>query len=164
MPDAPATWDRVAPYYDDWIPPDAGDVEFYVDRARAGAGPVVERGPGTGRVTLPLARAGVRVIAVDWSAEMLEICRRRAASEGIGEAPDRRVGDSRRPPVSERVELVICPFRSFMHLPGDADRRQALAAVRGMLRPEGRFVFDVFAPPAGEDDPQRTQWVERGPT
>jgi SAM-dependent methyltransferase len=164
MTDAHATWDRVAPYYDDWIPPDAGDVEFYVEAARRCDGPVVELGPGTGRVTLPLARAGVRVIGVDWSAQMLEICRRRAAEEGVAEELDLRVGDFRRPPVQERVGLVICPFRSFMHLPSDADRREALRAVHRMLQPRGQFIFDVFAPPADEDDPERSQWVERGAT
>jgi hypothetical protein len=33
-----------------------------------------------------------------------------------------------------------------------------------MLQPGGQFVFDVFAPPADESDPERSQWVERGPT
>jgi SAM-dependent methyltransferase len=95
---------------------------------------------------------------------MLEICRRRAAEEGVAEELDLRVGDFRRPPVQERVGLVICPFRSFMHLPSDADRREALRAVHRMLQPRGQFIFDVFAPPADEDDPERSQWVERGAT
>jgi len=94
---------------------------------------------------------------------MLETCGRRAAQQDLGDVIDLRLGDFRRPPVTERVPLVICPFRSFMHLTADTDRRQALAAVRKMLLPDGRFVFDVFAPPASEDDTARTQWIDRGP-
>lgn len=164
MSDASAKWDRLAPYYDAWIPQDSGDVEFYVEQARCSGGLVVELGPGTGRVTVPIARAGVRVIGVDYSAEMLEICRRRADEAGVGEAVDLRLGDFRSPPVRERAALVVCPFRSFMHLTTDADRRQALKAVREILLPGGKFIFDVFAPPADETAPARTQWVERGPT
>src|SRR4051812_40075284 len=162
MTDAPATWDRVARHYDAWIARDAGDVAFYVEQARGSGAPVVELGPGPGRVTVPLARAGIRVIGVDFSAEMLEICGRRAAEEGVADVLDLRVGDFRNPPVTERVDLVICPLRSFMHLPTDADRRRALAAVHGMLERGGRFVFDVFAPPSEENKPQRAQWVQRG--
>jgi hypothetical protein len=45
----------------------------------------------------------------------------------------------------------------------DADRRQALHAVRDRLAPGGRFAFDVFAP--GSDDIAEThgRWLEREP-
>src|SRR6478609_5969512 len=123
MSDSAQIWDGLAPYYDQWVAPDEGDRDFYVDQALRSGGPVVELGPGTGRVTLPIARAGVRVIGVDSSQRMLEVCGRRAQEEGLGDLVDLRLGDFRAPPVNERVPLVICPFRSFMHLTGDADRR-----------------------------------------
>ena len=41
---------------------------------------------------------------------------------------------------------MICPFRSLLHMETDSDRRAALRAIRGLLGPESRFVFDVFAP------------------
>jgi predicted RNA methylase len=39
----------------------AGDVAFYTRRARKAGGTVLELGCGTGRVALPLARAGLAV-------------------------------------------------------------------------------------------------------
>ncbi|MBA3412132.1 MAG: hypothetical protein H0T09_00410, partial [Actinobacteria bacterium] len=67
------------------------------------------------------------------------------------------------PPVEERVPLVTCPFRSFLHLADDADRLRALRAARELLLPDGRLVFDVFAP--GQDDIAEThgRWLEREP-
>jgi hypothetical protein len=45
----------------------------------------------------------------------------------------------------------------------EADRRRALSAVRRLLEPGGRFVFDVFAP--GTEDIADTHgvWLEREP-
>ena len=47
-----------------------GDVEFYIDQARA-RGPVLDLGGGTGRVAWPLAEAGFEVTSLDLSAPML---------------------------------------------------------------------------------------------
>jgi 2-polyprenyl-3-methyl-5-hydroxy-6-metoxy-1,4-benzoquinol methylase len=41
-----------------------GDIRFFVDQAKKVTAPVLEYGAGAGRVTLPLARAGVDVLAV----------------------------------------------------------------------------------------------------
>ena len=127
------------------------------------AGPVVELGVGTGRIAIPLARAGIRVIGVDSSLEMLELCRKRARDEAVDARLDLRLGDLRRPPVAERVPLVICPFRSYLHLEDDGERLDALLAAREILEPGGRLVFDVFAP--SDDDVAEThgRWLEREP-
>ena len=81
----------------------------------------------------------------------------------MSELVDLRLGDVTQPPVEERVRLVTCPFRSFLHLLDDEQRLRALGAVRELLVPGGRFVFDVFAP--GPDDIQDThgRWLEREP-
>jgi SAM-dependent methyltransferase len=106
---------------------------------------------------------GIRVIGVDSSAGMLEVARERAESAGVANLVELRLGDLRAPPVSERVELVICPFRSYLHLRTDAERLRALIAARDLLVPGGRLVFDVFAP--GADDIAETdgRWLEREP-
>jgi SAM-dependent methyltransferase len=158
-------YDSIAELYDPWSRSVTEDVGFYVEEAvaRAGAGAVVELGVGTGRIAVPTAAQGIRVIGVDSSPGMLEVCRQRAELAGVSELIDLRLGDITAPPVEERVGLVTCPFRSFLHLLDDDARLRALRASRELLVPGGRLVFDVFAP--GADDIANThgRWLEREP-
>jgi len=100
------SYDDFAHHYDVWAPSEVDDVAFYVEQARASGGPVVELGVGTGRVAVPIARAGVRVIGIDMSAEMLERCRLQAEQAGVTDLIDLRLGDFRSPPVTETVPLA----------------------------------------------------------
>jgi len=134
-----------------------------VAEARKARGTVVELGVGTGRIAVPTAEAGVRVIGVDSSAGMLEVCRARAAEAGVADRLDLRLGDLRDPPVTERVPLVTCPFRSYLHLTDDAERLAALRAARDLLVDGGRLVFDVFAPSAEDIAETNGRWLEREP-
>ena len=73
------------------------------------------------------------MIGVDSSREMLAACRRRAEAAGVAELLDLRLGDLRNPPLDEQVPLVICPFRSYLHLADDGERVEALEAARERL-------------------------------
>jgi SAM-dependent methyltransferase len=138
-------------------------VGFYVAEARKAGGPIVELGVGTGRIAVPVAKAGVRVIGVDSSQAMLDICRARAEEAGVAELLDLRLGDLRSPPVAERVALVTCPFRALLHLGTDEERLEALRTARELLVPGGRFVFDVFAPSREDVEETNGRWLEREP-
>jgi SAM-dependent methyltransferase len=157
------SYDEIARLYDPWSVSVTEDVGFYVSEARHVAPPVVELGVGTGRIAVPIAAEGICVIGVDSSAGMLEVCRERAEVAGVADLVDLRLGDLRAPPVDERVELVVCPFRSFLHLHRDEERLEGLRAARGLLVDGGRLIFDVFAP--GDDDIAEThgRWLEREP-
>jgi SAM-dependent methyltransferase len=157
----PSPYDAIAELYDPWSASVVEDVAFYLEEARRSGGPVLELGVGTGRIAVPIAADGIRVIGVDSSRRMLDVCARRAALAGV--VLDLRVGDLRRPPVSERVPLVICPFRSLLHLQTDDERREVFAAVRALLVPGGRFVFDVFTPGADDIVQTHDRWLEREP-
>ena len=156
-------YDAIARLYDPWSVSVTEDVAFYVEEARRAASPVVELGVGTGRIAVPTAAAGVRVIGVDSSPGMLEVCLERAELAGVADRLDLRRGELEAPPVDERVALVTCPFRSYLHLLDDDARLRSLRAVHRLLVPGGRFVFDVFAP--GPDDIAEThgRWLEREP-
>src|SRR5215510_15572423 len=128
-------YDAIAELYDPWSVSVVEDVGFYLEEARRSGGPVVELGVGTGRIAIPIAADGIRVIGVDSSRRMLEVCARRAALAGVD--VDLRLGDLREPPVRERVPLVICPFRSLLHMETEDEKLRALRAARDLLEPGG---------------------------
>jgi SAM-dependent methyltransferase len=111
---------------------------------------ILELACGTGRLTLPLARLSVaeEVVGVDASAPFLARARERLA----GEPSDvqRRVrfveGDMREVAVEGPFDLVLVPFNSLAYLATREDRLRALAGIRGLLRPGGRFGFDLLQP------------------
>jgi len=156
-------YDSIARLYDPWSVSVTEDVEFYVEEAQKAGSPVVELGVGTGRIAVPTAAAGIRVIGVDSSPGMLEVCREAAELAGVAGLLDLRLGEVEAPPVDERVGLVTCPFRSFLHLLDDDARLRALRAARELLVPGGRFVFDVFAPSAADIADTNARWLEREP-
>ncbi len=156
-------YDPIARIYDPWSRSVTEDIGFYVERAVESGGPVVELAVGTGRIAVPIAEAGMRVIGVDSSPGMLAVARETAAAAGVEALVDLRVGDLTDPPVTERVPLVVCPFRTLLHMPSEAEKLRALRAAHRLLAPGGAFVFDVFCPSAVDIQETHGIWLEREP-
>src|SRR3954447_20160684 len=156
-------YDRIARIYDPWSRTVVEDVPFYVELAKQAGGPVGELGVGTGRIAIPIAAAGIRVIGVDTSPGMLEVAREQAELAGVSELVDLRVGDLRKPGVRGKFPLVTSPFRAMLHMETETDRRLALRAARKLLMPDGRFAFDVFEPSTDDIDETHDRWLEREP-
>lgn len=125
------------------------DVDHYCARV-AGVPRVLELGCGSGRVTLPLARAGTSVVAVDRAAVMVEALADRLGREPpeVGGRVRAVVADLRRLSLPDEAPfpLVLCPFNTFLHLYDRHDVAAALEVVRRQLAPGGRFVFDTSMP------------------
>ncbi len=138
--------DIYAPFaeiYEEWSAPMTDDVPFYVELAREADGPVVELAVGTGRVAVPVAQAiERRLIGIDRSPAML--AKARAAADAAGVDLELREGDMRELSLDEPAALVYCPYRSLLHLPTWADRRQVFERVAAALRPGGRFAWNAF--------------------
>lgn len=135
--------------YDLVIPPSfRGDVEWYRRKARECGGTVLELGAGTGRITLGIAQDGVSVHALDADAGMLDRLRQKLAQQpaAVRERVALTVGDMRTFALGERFDLIIAPFRAFLHNVTAEDRQACLGRVREHLRPGGCFAFDVFHP------------------
>jgi ubiquinone/menaquinone biosynthesis C-methylase UbiE len=158
-----ALYDAIAMIYDPWSRSVVEDVEFYVDQALASGGPVVELATGTGRIAVPIAKAGVPVIGVDLSEGMLGVARTYAEREGVSDLVDLRLGDMLDPPVRERVPLVLVPFRSLLHMPTVEEKATVLRAAHRLLHPDGLLVFDVFTPGADDIAETHGRWLEREP-
>jgi ubiquinone/menaquinone biosynthesis C-methylase UbiE len=127
--------------------PIAGDVAFYLDCARRFGDPVLELAAGTGRVLIPLAKAGYEVVGLDAAPAMLEVARAKLGSEPELAARARLVeGDMRDFSLDRRVRLVLIPARAFQHVVEPEDQRRTLQCVRRHLEPGGHLVVDLFDP------------------
>lgn len=141
------------------------DVAFYVALARSIGGPVLEYGAGSGRIALPMARAGLRVDAVDASGPMLAELAAGLAREPVAVRGRVRAfeGDMRSFSAGRRYALVVCAFNTFLHLYERDDAERFLARVRRHLAPGGRFAFDVSVPHPADlaRDPDRAHRTPR---
>jgi SAM-dependent methyltransferase len=126
------------------------DVRFYRTLADERGGPILDLGCGTGRLMLPLLRAGHVVVGIDRAPAMLS----RAAARLGRLAPRirRRAlllrGDLRRLPVAGRFQFAVAAFHTVQHLPTDRELGRFFAGVARALQPGGWFAFDTFAPNA----------------
>jgi len=140
-------WDAYADFYD-WENAqtlDRRDVRFWKQMALRAGGPVLELGCGTGRVTIPVARAGARVVGVDRSAEMLGHARKRARRARLQGHVSWLRGDIRALPFrkSSRFDLVMAPYGVLQSLVRESDLKATLAAVNRVLAPGGVFGVDL---------------------
>ncbi|RPI52184.1 MAG: class I SAM-dependent methyltransferase [Acidobacteria bacterium] len=140
-------WDDYAPFYD-WENAqtlDRRDVGFWRRMAGRARGPVLELGCGTGRVTIPAARAGARIVGLDRSSEMLAHALKRSKRARL----DRRLswirGDIRFLPfrTSARFDLVMAPYGILQSLVRESDLKATLNAVERVLAPGGIFGVDL---------------------
>jgi SAM-dependent methyltransferase len=135
-------------YYDCVATGVAGDIAYYVDEARSAGSPVLEVGCGTGRILIPTAEAGVDIVGLDASRDMLAIARGKLDRR----PPDvqRRVhlveGDMRHFALNRRFSLVTIPYRAFLHNLDVEDQLRTLRRVREHLADDGRLIFNVFDP------------------
>ncbi len=135
-------------YYTHTYAPRDTDVRYYVEQACAAGGDVLELGAGNGRITLPMARHGVRVVAVDHSRPMLDDLRARLTDEPAAVAARVRVheGDIRGVRLRRRFARVFCPFNTALHLYTRDDAERFFATVKQHLAPGGELVVDLSVP------------------
>jgi SAM-dependent methyltransferase len=125
-----------------------GDIDFIRRLAKETGGPVLDVGCGTGRVAAPLATDGYEVVGVDVSRPMLRLAESRRASLDA-EAASRLSfdqADMTTLDLGRDFALIVAPSRVFQFALTSQAQRQALAALRRHLRPDGRLVLDLFDP------------------
>lgn len=101
------------------------------------AGPVLDIGAGTGRVTLELARAGVSVTALDRDEDLLAELRGRAAGLPV----DAVCADARSFSLGRSFSLCLVPMQTIQLLGGPSGRLAFFACAREHLAPGGRLAI-----------------------
>src|SRR2546422_5457054 len=136
-------WDEYAPFYDWENARTLGrrDVPFWRRVAADANGPVLELGCGTGRVTRPLARAGIDIVGIDRSAKMLDRARRSATASRFMKLVR---GDIRQLPFANRsFPMVIAPYGILQSLIRPNDLTATLTSVARVVAPGGIFGVDL---------------------
>ncbi|MCX7623853.1 MAG: class I SAM-dependent methyltransferase [Thermomicrobium sp.] len=140
-------YELIAEYYDLEFADFQADVDLYLAFAQRSGGPILEVGCGTGRLLVPLARAGYEVHGVDRSPAMLARARERVTREGLervrlyradmvelGELP------------AGTYRLAIVALNGFLHLPDRRAQQRALGELHRVLATGGLLLLDVLHP------------------
>jgi SAM-dependent methyltransferase len=146
------------------------DAELYQQLAHEVGGAVLELAVGSGRLGIPIALAGQRVVGVDNDPAMLE--RARAEWERARGPIERdrftvREGDLFTFRSGERFGLTFLAVNTFLLAEDDAARLAVLTTMREHLQPGGIAAVEVSTPDAAElasfDGRLQLEWLRREP-
>ena len=132
----------VAEWYDSYAVSDV-DVPFFLEVCR-GHQAVLELMSGTGRLSLPLIRAGIPLTCLDGSAEMLAVFKRKLAQEQLSALVYEM--DVCRLSLPDRYDLIFIPFNSFAEISDAAAQRRVLDGIHRHLLPDGSFICTLHNP------------------
>jgi ubiquinone/menaquinone biosynthesis C-methylase UbiE len=141
-------WDDYARFYDWENARTLGkrDVPFWRNLALQAGGSVLELGCGTGRVTLPLGRAGIRVVGIDRSERMLARARTRTKRARLFDKIALIRGDIRFTPFAvPGFTMVMAPYGILQSLLRERDLAATLEEVHRVLEPGGTFGIELVA-------------------
>ncbi len=126
------------------------DIAFYARLAeRLGVQRILELGAGNGRVSVPLARRGFEVTALEPSTAMLNLAQAYATREQV--QINFVQADARDFALNQKFPFIIAPFNMLMHLYTLADQDAALTQIKTHLEIGGVFAFDVYQPHFGQE-------------
>ncbi|MEZ5196674.1 MAG: class I SAM-dependent methyltransferase [Bacteroidales bacterium] len=119
------------------------DSEYFLTKIRECKGPVLEVGVGTGRFFIEALDKGADIYGIDISPSMINILQSKLSKS---EHHRIEVQDLCKLELHRSFDLIVAPFRVFMHLTTIQQQFEALDAVFRHLKPGGTFIFDLFVP------------------
>ena len=124
------------------------DVDLLLNFAEVVGDPILELGCGSGRILVPLAKAGFNVVGLDSSRPMLDRARSAVVDAGVEDLVTLYQGDMREADKAPGgpFGLVIFSLNSLMHLTKPEDQRAALMAAWNALDPRGQLIVDTMNP------------------
>jgi SAM-dependent methyltransferase len=131
------------------------DLPFWVELAHRKGDPILELGCGSGRVLMPLARSGWRVVGLESDPGMLSVLRENMEA-GLEGRVELVRGDMAAFYLERRFALILLPCNTFSTLSA-AQRRATLDCVRRHLQPDGIFAASLPNPAVLRRLPRRSE-------
>ena len=156
-------YERLARFYDQIHAELQEDIGFVLTFAARQNGPLLELGCGTGRLLIPLARAGHQVTGVDSSPAMLQRAHRRLEEETatIKARLTLLEADMLALPGQQQYAAAILGYNTAMHL-NQAQLGRCLRQLKQRLLPGGQLLLDLANPHLVEaTPPDRAVTLER---
>lgn len=136
-------YDIIADLYDIYVPA-TFDFDFFLKETAKTKGEVLELMSGSGRVSIPLLQAGVKLTCVDISVRLNAILVKKLIELGL--QADVYTMDVCELSLGKQFEQVIIPFASFAHITSPEDQLRALKRIRAHLVPGGSFLCTLGNP------------------
>lgn len=136
-------YDPIASLYDIYVPA-TFDIDFFIKETSRSKGEVLELMSGTGRVSIPLLEAGVKLTCVDLSAELNAAFQEKLNQKGL--KADIYQMDICELDLDKKFDMIIIPFHSFAHITSPERQRKALERIREHLLSEGTFICTLGNP------------------
>ena len=133
-----------AQFYDEEFKNRVHDIPFYRTRAVTSGGPVLEIACGSGRLTIPIAQAGIDIVGVDVSAHMIEQARHWSIEAGLN--IEWHVQDVRVLKLDRRFRLIFMAANAFQHLHDIESVLSFFERIHRHLEDDGLLILDVFNP------------------
>lgn len=135
------------------------DFNFIKEHAKQTTQPIIKLACGTGRLTVPMAKMGYRMIGVDIHEGMLKHAQDKADHEGV--KIQFFCQDCSKLSIPFKSDMIYMTGNSFQHFLTNESQDNLFVSVARHLLPNGDFIFDIRNPiltelALGEDTSKQT--------
>ncbi|MFH0990940.1 MAG: class I SAM-dependent methyltransferase [bacterium] len=139
----PIRFDVVADLYDIYVQVDF-DLAFFLQETQSVRGNVLELGSGTGRLSIPLLRAGVSLTCVDYSPKMLDVLEQKLRQHNLSARVHKM--DMAELSLTDRYQLIFIPFHSFAEVLERPRQQSTIERIYNHLTEGGEFICTLHNP------------------
>ena len=120
------------------------DTQFYLEEFKDENSQILELACGTGRISCALAKDNKSITGLDLSERMLEQARKKSAQMNLN--IDWHLGTMTNFNLNKKFDAIFVGYNSVHHILTNQDFKNFLECVKAHLKPDGRFLFDIFNP------------------
>lgn len=136
-------FDYVADIYDYYVNTDF-DINFFMNETRNVNGKILELMCGTGRASIPLLKAGKKMVCVDYSAGMLDVFRKKIS--GMNYNVELINMDITELKLNKKFDFIFLPFHSLSEILSKELQIKALVKISEHLNKDGVFICTLQNP------------------